>query len=612
MPEPDTTVAARYRDRAARHEAERAKTARLSRSLSYARLAVFLASAGCLLSMLPGPVSHAGLRAALGGAGLAAFFALVAWHARVEAREQWLTALAAVNTDAAARVLRDWAALPACPVSGPGPTHPYADDLDLFGRASLYQLLGCAGTEAGRSTLAGWLGAPAGPGEVRERQQAVEELAPLEREREVLAARGRLSGTARDALDDLFAWADAGPWFTRRAPVAWGLRLLTALMAGLVAAHVTGIVDRPLWLWPFGASAVLMVVFGKRTAQTFTRVFSRFGVVRHHAALFAELAEWPCSSPLLARLQADLRASGTTAAVEMTRLARIERAADLRRVALVHPVIALFTLWDFHTLAALERWQRRAGPQLRRWYAALGRLDALAAMASLRHDNPSWVYAEIDPASDGLDAEGLGHPLIPAGRRVVNDVRVGPPGTFLMVTGSNMSGKSTLLRAVGLNVVLAQAGAPVCARRLRMPPLRLCTSMRVQDSLEAGVSYFMAALQRLKLVVECARATGDGDPRLLYLLDEVLQGTNTAERQVAVRRVLRHLLDLPTLGIVTTHDLELADCDELAKACQAVHFAERFEEGEDGVRLVFDYRLKPGIATSRNALKLLQSVGLDG
>ena len=193
-----------------------------------------------------------------------------------------------------------------------------------------------------------------------------------------------------------------------------------------------------------------------------------------------------------------------------------------------------------------------------------------------------------------------------------NDVRLGGGGPrVLIVSGSNMSGKSTLLRAVGVNVALAQAGAPVCAGLLRMPPLRVCTSIRVQDSLEAGVSYFMAALQRLRLVVAAARSTRNGGPRVLYLLDEVLQGTNTAERQVAVRRVLRHLLDLPTLGVVTTHDLELADCDELRASCRAVHFGEGVVPDGGQVRLVFDYRLRPGIATSRNALKLLRSVGLD-
>jgi DNA mismatch repair ATPase MutS len=328
--------------------------------------------------------------------------------------------------------------------------------------------------------------------------------------------------------------------------------------------------------------------------------------------LFAQMADPSFSSPLLRQLQAELRASGTTAAREMDRLSRIAQLADLRLVTLIHPVITLATLWDFHVLVALERWQAETAPHLRRWYAALGQFDALAAMASLRHDNPSWAFPEIDQSCALFEAEQLGHPLIAGDHRVANDVTVGPTGSFLMVTGSNMSGKSTLLRAIGVNVVLAQAGAPVCAERLRMPPLRLCTSIRVQDSLEAGVSYFMAALQRLKLVVETARSVRDEEPRLLYLLDEVLQGTNTAERQVAVRRVLRHLLDRRTIGVVTTHDLELADCDELAAACQAVHFTEGVERHDEGVRLVFDYRLRPGVATSKNALKLLQSVGLDG
>ncbi len=611
MSEPDNSQAARYRDATNRYTAERAAIARQSRSLSYARLVVFLAAAASVLSVFPGPVSHTAARIGAGVAGFVLFFVLIAWHARIEWRERWAAALAQVNADAAARVSRDWNALPPSPTAGPGPTHPYADDLDVFGHASVYQLLGCAGTDAGRATLAAWLAEGATPDVVRGRQEAVDELARLEEGRETFAALGRLIEPAREALDDLFAWAEKGPWFTRRRAAMWAVRLLAGTIVGLLAVQIGGLIDRWLWLWPAGLSALMMAAFGKRIAQTFARVFSRFGLVRHHAALFAQMAGMPCSSPLLRRLQEELRASGTTAAREMTRLSRIEQMADFRRVAIFHPVVALVTLWDFHVLAALERWQKRAGPHLRQWYAALGQFDALAALASLRHDNPSWAFPEIDESSAVLEARQLGHPLIAADRRVANDVTVGPPGGFLMVTGSNMSGKSTLLRAIGINVVLAQAGGPVCADRLRMPPLRPCTSIRVQDSLEAGVSYFMAALERLKLVVTTAKSARDGGPRVLYLLDEVLQGTNTAERQVAVRRVLRHLLDLPTIGVVTTHDLELAACDELAAACHPVHFAEGVEQDGEGVRLVFDYRLQPGIATSRNALKLLRSVGLD-
>jgi MutS domain V len=611
MVDPDAARANRYRETAGRHARERDRQARSSRRLSTARLVVFLAAAGCGLSLFPGPVSYASLRVTAAIGGFIAFFVLVSWHSRVEARERWFATLAQVNTEAAARMERDWRSLPAPVVAGPGPAHAYADDLDLFGHASVSQLLGWAGTDAGRDTLADWLSHGAHPETIRERQRAVAELAPREREREEFAALGRLVEPARHALDGLYTWAEAGPWFTRRRWAAWAVRLVAALTLGLLAAHIAGVVDRPLWLYPLAVSGGLMAAFGKRTAQTFARVFSRSGLLQPHADLFGRIAEMPCESPRLQRLQADLRESGTTAAREIGRLATIGQYADLRLVPFFHPVVALFTLWDFHALIALERWQAGTAPHLRRWFAALGEFDALAALASLAHDNPDWVFPDLVDSARTLEARRLGHPLIAAGRRVANDVSVGPPGSFLMVTGSNMSGKSTLLRALGVNVVLAQAGAPVCASSMILPPLSLCTSMRVQDSLEEGVSYFMAALQRLKFVVASARSVHDDDPVLLYLLDEVLQGTNTAERQVAVRRILRHLLTLRAVGVVTTHDLELAACDGLADACQAVHFTEGVEHDDGGLRLTFDYRLKPGVATSHNALKLLQVVGLD-
>ena len=191
-------------------------------------------------------------------------------------------------------------------------------------------------------------------------------------------------------------------------------------------------------------------------------------------------------------------------------------------------------------------------------------------------------------------------------------MEIGPPGTFLLVTGSNMSGKSTLLRAVGANVVLAQAGGPVCAEGLSLPPLELWTSMRVEDSLVEGVSLFMAELQRLREVVDAARKSrSDREGRhLLYLLDEVLQGTNTAERQIAARQILRHLLEEGALGAVTTHDLTLADAPDLRERARAVHFREEVHRAGGEPSLSFDYRLRPGLATSTNALELMEIVGL--
>ena len=266
--------------------------------------------------------------------------------------------------------------------------------------------------------------------------------------------------------------------------------------------------------------------------------------------------------------------------------------------------------WDVHVLVALERWKERSGHRVGDWLDATGEAEALAALAALAADHPDWTMPALDPDAHTVEARALGHPLIAPGICIRNDVEIGPAGSFLLVTGSNMSGKSTLLRALGLNAVLAQAGGPVCAARLRMPPLRVVTSMRVDDSLAEGVSYFMAGLQRLKMVVEAARSPGGVTPRTLYLLDEILQGTNSAERRVAARTVLRHLLETDAIGAVTTHDLSLAEADDLTTRGVAVHFTESVDDGAEG--LAFDYRLRSGIAKSTNALKLLEMAGLGG
>jgi DNA mismatch repair ATPase MutS len=229
----------------------------------------------------------------------------------------------------------------------------------------------------------------------------------------------------------------------------------------------------------------------------------------------------------------------------------------------------------------------------------------------LRFENPGWCLPEVIAGEAELAARDLGHPLLPPARRVGNDVIVGPTGTFLLVTGSNMSGKSTLLRAIGINVVLAQAGGPACAAALRLPPVRLATSILVEDSLAAGVSFFLAELLRIKGVVAAAAAAEARGAVLLYLLDEVLRGTNSVERQIAVRRVLRHLLSRGALGAVSTHDLELAAGAGLAEAARPVHFRETLAPGPDGPRMSFDYRLRSGPATTTNALELLRQVGLD-
>ncbi|MDX1999184.1 MAG: hypothetical protein SF066_15815 [Thermoanaerobaculia bacterium] len=277
---------------------------------------------------------------------------------------------------------------------------------------------------------------------------------------------------------------------------------------------------------------------------------------------------------------------------------------------MAHPLLQVFLLWDFHVVAGLEAWRRRYGRQVRSWLAELGELETLAAFAELAHAHPDWAFPTVDPDAQRLVAQDLGHPLLANAARVGNDAELGPAGTFLFITGSNMSGKTTFLRSLGTNVVLAQAGAPVAARELTLPPLALGTSIAVEDSLEEGVSFFLAELKRLKSVVDLAVQPPPGR-RVLYLLDEVLRGTNSAERRVAVARILDRLLATGALGAITTHDLEVLAEGDLAVAAVAIHFRETLETDALGVtRMSFDYHARPGLAPTTNALRLLAAVGL--
>ena len=273
---------------------------------------------------------------------------------------------------------------------------------------------------------------------------------------------------------------------------------------------------------------------------------------------------------------------------------------NLRHSTMSHLPIQAILMWDFHAIDLLERWQSEVRKHARQWLDALAEFEALAAIASLHHDHPEWSFPQpATTAEPKLVCRDIGHPLILPGQVVTNDIEIGPPGTFVLVTGSNMSGKSTLLRSLGTNIVLAQAGAPVCAAEMSLPPLILGTSFRVRDSLTDGVSFFLAAA--------CQRRR---QGTMIFLMDEILQGTNSTERHLAVKRVLQHLTRQLAIGAIATHDLSLADENELETVCTPVHFREHFSGQGQSAHMEFDYQLRPGVAPTTNALKLLEIVGL--
>ncbi|MGZ3583756.1 MAG: MutS-related protein [Ktedonobacterales bacterium] len=518
-----------------------------------------------------------------------------------------------INDEGPKRLRRQWSDLPLREPGAAPADHPYAADLDLTGHASLQHLLATTSTPAGQATLQQWLLSPASVATARERQTAVAELAPQIDLRDELALRGRLVSTSQDAYERFLTWAEATPWLLRQPWLIWLTRALPILTLAAAIAQLVHLTTAPIWLAFIVINGFLTWLYGRTVNGLLDQVSDRQSAFQPYADLFQLVETQRFEAPALRRVQDTLARDHLRASDQMQRLARIMQYGDVR-LSMFFPVLQAVTLWNFHVLWFLERWQRAAGRYARDWLATLSEVEALSALATLAYDNPTWAFPELTESSGPdavLTARNLGHPLLPPATCVGNDVTIGPPGTFLLVTGSNMSGKSTLLRAIGVNVVLAQAGAPVCASAMRLPPIELATSIRVQDSLEQGVSYFMAELRRLKSVVDDAeRARAAGDRTLLFLLDEILHGTNTGERQIAARRIIRHLLHLGATGAVSTHDLTLAGTPELAALSTPVHFTEIFTRENGAPSMRFDYMLRPGIATSTNALKLMEIVGL--
>lgn len=594
-----------YRERSDRFGRDAAAAGARSSTVSNLRLAAFALIAVCVVLAV-----WLGLPALTAPAVvfLLAFGWLVWHHAGLERRRREALLRQRINEESLARLARRWNTLPHRLQPPADPAHPYAQDLDLFGRASLLHLLDCTTGPVGSGILAGWLLAPADPGVVAGRQSSVRELASQVEFREELQVRGRSRdlGLTPDP-EPFLAWCEEAPWLRYRPLLLWAARLSPLLLWASLIAWLVRLAPVPLWPVFLLSNLGIGLLVTEPTQRVLGRVAAHKGALDQYGEQLALLAGGGFAAPGLRQLQSSAGAGGVSGDRLLRRLDRVV-GFGVPAGSLAWLVLQALFLWNVHVLWALERWQALAGGRARAWLQALGELEALASLAGLAHAHPSWAFPELDSEADGLVAEAIGHPLLPPAVRVDNDVSLGPPGTFVLVTGSNMSGKSTLLRSIGVNVVLAAAGAPVCARRLRLPPLRLWTSMRVADSLEEGVSQFLAEVRRLKQIVDAASEPG---ARLLYLLDEVLRGTNTAERQVAARRVIGHLAGRATLGCVSTHDLTLADTARLAAIARPVHLKETITAGDGRPAMSFDYRLRPGLATSTNALRLMEAMGLS-
>lgn len=582
-----------------RRRSELVALERRSRNIGTFRLCIALATVVLVGAIVWAPLPR-GSYSGVCGLGLL-FVVLVVAHARVFRDIDDTNAAVSFLQQALARLGDTWAA----PVPSGSPSapegHPYARDLDLFGRASLFQLLDATRTRFGADTLARWLLAPAATPEILLRQDAIRELSGDEAFRERLAVLGARAAAAKE-IEAFLGWAES-----KEPPVVTpALRTFGKVWPAVtLGAFAVGYVLRlpPIWsAAPYAVAFVASLVLRRRLGPVFVAGSSRESSVGSYAPLFELLEGRAVVGAKLRSLQSAL-VSGPHSAARATRaLATLCSFLDAQSNEVFRLFLAPLVLLEVNGAALLERWRERYGGRMRGYFAALGEIEALSSLGNLAFERPEYAWPTLS-AEPELSGEALGHPLLVASKRVCNDVTFEGEGRALVVTGSNMAGKSTLMRALGINVVLALAGAPVCARRMAVGPLRLATSMRVEDSLAEGTSHFYAELKRLKLVVDEARKGA----ALFFVLDEILHGTNSRERLLGARAVLKDLLAHGALGAVSTHDLGLATLEaELPERVRNVHF----EEQVNGDAMSFDYRLRPGVVQSSNALRLMRALGL--
>jgi hypothetical protein len=595
-----TDPRADYARRIARWNAEMALGAERHHRLANLRLVVAAGAGIVAVAAFRGAVSWGWL-----GVPLVAFVALVVVHDRVLRAAEHALRARRLYERGLARIEGRWA--------GAGPDggrflddHPFARDLDLFGPASLFQLLDTARTEIGEDTLADWLRHGAELEEIAARQAAVAELRPMVDFREAIAVTatevhvGRTGAMAR--------WAVSPP-----AGFSAAARIMFAAFAGvsvmLTVAVFAGRVDgRVLMLWLALQSGVVLV-WRRRLDAALAGIELASHDLTLLRVLLERLERQPFSSPRLSAIRDALATDGRPPSQCLARLERLVAILDSRRNFMFAPFAALLLVRSQMAMA-IDRWHAVHGPAIGRWLRAVGEIEALSALATFAYEHPADPFPAMVAGEAMFDADALAHPLLSEATAVPNDVRLGGQGPHvLVVSGSNMSGKSTLLRAIGVNVVLALAGAPVRASRLRLSRLALGATLRIEDSLQEGHSKFYAEILRIHAIVGLAGSLSNGGPApLLFLLDEILGGTNSHDRRIGAEAIVRTLVGRGAIGLITTHDLALTEVvATLGPAAANVHFQDHLEHG----RLVFDYKMRPGVVERSNALALMRAVGLE-
>lgn len=482
--------------------------------------------------------------------------------------------------------------------------HPYSNDLDIFGRASLFQYINRTTSEQGHAALASWLIEPGTVPTLLQRQQAAKELAGITSWRQQLQSYGVADAITNSTEEKVSHWILEENKFIHSA--FWKILriILPAISLGVLGLYITGLIDSNKF---FPAATLLMIIafsISKKVIPAHSKLSKISPQLETLSTSIACIENTLYKSDLLQQLKNVFTQHGENASHKIKGLTTILERLDLRLNFVVFIPLNTFLFWDLQQVFALEKWKEYNKQDISNWFKGLADMEAISSIGNLSFNHPAWVFPEFSKEDAVFESNELGHPLIPADKRVNNSFSTKDVNQLNLVTGSNMAGKSTFLRSIGINMVLAMMGAPVCARQLTLSPMKVMSSMRISDNLEESTSTFYAELKKLKEIIEAVNR----NEKVFLLLDEILRGTNSADRHIGSKSLIKQLIHHKAAGVLATHDLELAKMAEIyPENIKNYHFDVQVTNEE----LYFDYQLKTGICQSMNASILMKKIGIE-
>lgn len=569
--------------------------------LSNLRLALFFA--GCALAVFLYMTQRISLGLGILSLTVVSFTALVFWHQALRTKQTYLQVICEIYDQALKRIAGEWKSFPDTGENFKDPAHPYSEDLDLFGASSLFQWINTAKTFRGREKLKEWLiESTVEVSLIQKKQAAIKELALNLAWRHRFMAEARVTKRPLISPTPIIDWAKTyDPAYLRPWIVILARALPTITLTFVLLYFLTSKVSYWFPLAGFFIQALILFA-GRQRGKALEAVYAYKDSIKTYEKMLERFEKRSFKSEYLQELKTSLFDRDGKKAFEQIR--KLSGLAELisNRSNSMFLVINILTLWDIQCMISLEAWKEKSGRFLGRWVDTIAELEGLTSLAIINFDHQEWALPEFDPNNSGITAVNLGHPLL--ADSTANDLAIEKRSGILLITGSNMSGKSTLLRTVGINLVLAYAGAPVCAKSFSCSMLKIYSCMRVSDNLGENISSFYAELLRIKQIVSATKT----EQRIFFLLDEIFKGTNSQDRHAGAKVLIRQLSKAGAIGMVSTHDLELGELErESERKIRNYHFREFYKNDE----IHFDYKLRPGISTTRNALYLIKMAGIE-